>query len=106
MTTTDDPSAVVRALAELSSALEDPTIAARTAAYLAGDLPGMETPMTRNDVQIVLRLPQTIRDRADALIPALEARPDIAALGKVTRSKVIRLALVRGLEILEQGRSQ
>ncbi len=57
--------------------------------------------MTRNDVQIVLRLPKVIRDRADALIPSLESNPTIAALGKVTRSKVLRLALVRGLEVLE-----
>ncbi len=102
MTGNADPSAVVHALAELSSALEDPHIAARTAAYLAGDLPGLEDPMTRNDVQIVLRLPQVIRDRADALIPLLESRQEIAALGKVTRSKVIRLALVKGLDALER----
>ncbi len=39
-----DPRAVALALSDLAEALADPTIAARTAAYLAGDLPGTEAP--------------------------------------------------------------
>jgi hypothetical protein len=39
-----NPGAVALALAELTEALADPTLAARTAAYLAGDLPGTEAP--------------------------------------------------------------
>ena len=40
--------------------------------------------------------------RADKLIAAVQADPDLSAtLGRVTRASVIRLALVRGLASLE-----
>jgi hypothetical protein len=40
--------------------------------------------------------------RADALIPKLSRTPTLAALGRVTRSTVLKLALMRGLDALEQ----
>jgi hypothetical protein len=49
-----------------------------------------------------LRLPQDILDRADALIPALAHLGAGRASGALVRSEVLRLALVRGLDQLEQ----
>jgi hypothetical protein len=45
-----------------------------------------------------LRLPQGLLDRADALIPLLASA---SASGTHARSDILRLALSRGLELLE-----
>jgi hypothetical protein len=58
-------------------------------------------PPTGNDTPISLRLPDAWLKRADALIEFLsEARPGMA----VTRSDALRVALARGLEVLEAER--
>jgi len=49
-----------------------------------------------------LRVPQEVFDRADALIPALSHLASGRASGTLVRSEVLRLALLRGLEALEQ----
>lgn len=50
-----------------------------------------------------LRLPQDILDRADRLVPKLEHNPELrAGAGEVTRSVVLRLALLLGLDELER----
>ena len=52
--------------------------------------------------QITLRLPEDLTNRAEALVPYLESLPALhAAGGTLNRSAVIRVALVRGLEVLE-----
>ena len=60
--------------------------------------------MARGDggTQIALRIPSQALKRADALIPKLARNTTISALGHVTRSTVMKLALMRGLELLEQ----
>ena len=54
------------------------------------------------DVQTSMRLPALLLTRADALIDKLHADPSLAMMGKMTRSKVLRLALSEGLQILEE----
>ena len=49
-----------------------------------------------------LRLPQSLIDRADALIDRLAEDEEALLLGRVSRSIVLRLAVLRGLEHLEQ----
>lgn len=48
-----------------------------------------------------LRLPPDLVEWADRLVPLVAADPKMAAVGRVTRSSVLRLALVKGLESLE-----
>jgi hypothetical protein len=48
-----------------------------------------------------LRLPPDLVEWADRLVPLVANDPKVAAIGRVTRSSVIRMALVRGLETLE-----
>jgi hypothetical protein len=50
---------------------------------------------------ITLRLPQSLVDRADALINRLAQDEEALLLGRVSRSIVLRLAVLRGLEELE-----
>jgi hypothetical protein len=52
--------------------------------------------------QIALRIPADLPERADALLPRLNARADQRARGAATRSDVLRLALILGIEQLEQ----
>jgi hypothetical protein len=58
-----------------------------------------DNPMER---EMRLRLPQSVADRADALIARLAQHPELAAAGRVTRATVLRLAMMRGLALLEQ----
>ena len=58
----------------------------------------------RPDVLTSVRLPSKLIDRLDELIPVLEDDPSMMAMGTITRSKVIRLALLRGVEALEEDR--
>lgn len=48
-----------------------------------------------------LRLPQSVIDRTDSLAPKAARLPDFAALASVTRANLLRLAVVRGLDLLE-----
>jgi hypothetical protein len=50
---------------------------------------------------ITVRLPQSFVDRADALIDNLAREEESLLLGRVSRSIVLRLAVLRGLEALE-----
>lgn len=55
------------------------------------------------DVVLNLRLSSDLVQRADRLVDRLAADPRVAALvgTKPSRSAVLRLAIVRGLEVLE-----
>ena len=53
------------------------------------------------EVGTTLYLPQDFRRRAEALMPVLNEIPDLVALGAMTRHKVLRLAVAKGLEVLE-----
>lgn len=94
---------VDRALGELRGTLAEHPVdprrwpGARWAAV--GPLPGpwegdMET-------QTTIRLPAPLLARLEALAVALEARPELLAGSRATRSAVLRAALVKGLEALE-----
>jgi hypothetical protein len=50
---------------------------------------------------VTLRLPKALLQRADALIPKLRERSDIFVVGRLSRSVVLRLAVLRGLEAME-----
>ncbi len=82
--------------------LARPGVAARTAAALAGILPSpdLEIPMVKMK-STSLRLSPEQEARADALIPAFAADPNLSAFGEITRSTVLRVALHRGLLALE-----
>lgn len=51
---------------------------------------------------ISFRVPPEALRRADALTPRIARNRTVAALGGVTRSTVLKLALMRGLDVLEQ----
>ena len=50
---------------------------------------------------IPIRLPVSILQRADALIPKVEFLPEFTLAARVSRAAVLRLALLRGLAMLE-----
>ena len=52
-----------------------------------------------NEKTITLRLPADLLEKADALVPIVGAYEDFQAV-RVSRSTVIRLALMRGLDAL------
>jgi hypothetical protein len=49
-----------------------------------------------------IRLPAAVLDRADVLVAILNRKPSLTALGPVTRSAVLRLAMIEGLDVLER----
>jgi hypothetical protein len=51
---------------------------------------------------VTLRLPKSLLQRADALIPTLRSNSDIFVVGRLSRSVVLRLAVLRGLEAMEE----
>src|SRR5882672_5630504 len=55
---------------------------------------------------ITLRLPQSLVDRADALIADLAEDEESLLLGRVSRSIVIRLSVLRGLDARGPSRRQ
>ena len=56
--------------------------------------------MSDRQTPVSVRLNESDLERADALIPDI-AETDIGAMGEVTRAIVLRLALRRGLDVLE-----
>ena len=50
---------------------------------------------------INVRLPSAMVARADALLEVATAAPELATVGTATRSDVLRLALLRGLAVVE-----
>lgn len=61
-----------------------------------------ERPMPAMEVQLNIRIPADLAERLDAVIPILEAAPLLRAAGiRPTRSTVLRMALEKGLPVLE-----
>jgi hypothetical protein len=84
---------------------QHPDLAARTAQFLAGDppVPMMETLMSEPFEQPThLRLPRDVHERAAALVERLAEDPELRALGRMSKTAVLRLAVLHGLEVLEQ----
>jgi len=82
-----------------------PELAERTARFLAGDPPikTMERLMTeRLEEPTHLRLPREVHLRAEALAQLLAEDPELRAVGRVSKTAVLRLAVLHGLEVLEQ----
>lgn len=51
---------------------------------------------------VTLRLPQSLVDRADSLMAHLQGDEQMLMMGRLSRSVVLRLAVLKGLELLEQ----
>ena len=49
-----------------------------------------------------LRLSRAMLDRADTLIPELARDDRVAAMGTISQSAVLRLAILKGLKVLEK----
>jgi hypothetical protein len=93
-----------RNLEELRSLLGgDPELRARYDAATQGRIPAPEALHMVKDTPISLRIPEAMLERADALVPLLGDDPELAMVvgGKVTRSTVLRVALLRGIKALE-----
>lgn len=61
--------------------------------------PKQGKPLKPEERQLSLRVTQRILDRADALIDSLA---DEDAIGRTTRSDVLRAAMLRGLKLMEK----
>jgi hypothetical protein len=84
---------------------QHPELATRTAHFLAGNpsVETMERLMTEPlEKPTELRLPREALERAETLIPLLAQHPKFRALGRLSRATVLRLAVLHGLEVLEQ----
>ena len=106
MVTPIDLARIRAAEARLAAQLrQHPELATRTAHFLAGD-PSVETLerlMTEPlEKPTQLRLPREALERAETLIPLLAQHPEFRALGRLSRATVLRLAVLHGLEMLEQ----
>ena len=55
-----------------------------------------------NKAQTALRIELDLLNRAELLVPVLRQDPLVRALGQVSRSSVLRVALAKGLDLLEQ----
>ena len=61
-----------------------------------------DPPVTPLKVQLNVRIPADLAERLDAVIPILEAAPLLRAAGiRPSRSTVLRMALEKGLPVLE-----
>jgi hypothetical protein len=82
-----------------------PDLATRTARFLAVNpsVQTMESLMTEPlEKPTQLRLPRDALERAETLIPLLAKHPEFRALGRLSKATVLRLAVLHGLEVLEQ----
>jgi predicted DNA-binding protein len=78
----------------------NPKLARRTQALLADKLDAPDLEKTMNEEQIAIRLPSDALKRAEALAEKLAKTPALAAV-RVSRSAVLRMAILRGLDELE-----
>ena len=94
-----------RTLAELRALLaRNPRLASKTGAMLAGELPCPDLERTMSDEQgptLHMRVTQEIFNRTDALIPEMQKDATWRAAPTLSRSTVLRLALLEGLAALE-----
>lgn len=96
-------SRIQAALGSIRMALtEYPEIRERTANYFDGKLEGKAMATERGSSMI--RVPDSLNDRADALLATMEAvnAPELGAANRASRAAIFRLALSVGLEKLEK----
>ena len=56
----------------------------------------------REFINVTVRVPEDMVERADELMPALEQDDTLAVFGRVSRNAVFRLAFAKGLTVLEE----
>ncbi len=61
-----------------------------------------EITMAGKEEQLVIRIDSALLAELGAMVPIVAAMPEYAGVGRVTRSMVARLAIVRGLGVLQQ----
>ena len=59
-----------------------------------------------NSTRVTTRVSEAIVERVDDLIPFIATRPEYSPSGAVSRSDALRLALLKGLIVLEQEREE
>lgn len=57
---------------------------------------------SRRGVPVSVRVPPDLAKRLDRLVPKLSKDRAFATLGIINKSAVVKLALLRGVEVLEQ----
>lgn len=79
-----------------------PGLAQRTGAMLRGELaaPDLEEEQMVNEMQLSVRLPEDLLKRLEKMETKMAKNPELAAF-RVSRQSVLRLALMRGLDVLE-----
>lgn len=87
---------------------DHPEVAERTAAFFADEpsteeIKGLMTD-EKYEEPIQVRLPKNVLARVDAFAERLKKDPELEIVGRITRSSVLRLAILRGLEVLEKDR--
>lgn len=55
----------------------------------------------RRTVLTPIRLPTELIDKAEEMLPRVAPDPEVAAVGRVTRTSVLRMALANGLKTME-----
>lgn len=90
-----------------------PEIRQRTAAWLASEptTEEMEVLIVGDEEKpnmqtLGIRIDQTTIDRADALQSFVATKPELRAMGRVSRASILRLAMLRGLEVLEADKAK
>lgn len=61
----------------------------------------VEMAESRRGVPVSVRVPPELARRMDKLVPKIAKDPTVATLGIVTRSTMVKLALLKGVEVLE-----
>ena len=56
---------------------------------------------SRRGVPVSVRIPPELARRLDRLVPKLAKNTSLTTLGIITKSSVVKLALLRGVEALE-----
>jgi hypothetical protein len=61
-----------------------------------------EIPMGRIEQSLTIRVDASMVEQMDELVPVVAAMPEFAVVGRITRSTVARLAIMKGLEVLRE----
>ncbi len=56
----------------------------------------------QKDQQLTMRISVDYLNRAQALIPLVQQDPAASVYGRISRASILRLAMLKGLELLEE----
>jgi hypothetical protein len=94
---------VKNSLDTMERTLKDhPEIIERTQAYLSGNLKEKKLIEQSGKKAINLKVDTELIEKAEALIPKLRADLELSSFGRISVSSVIRLSILKGLELLER----